>query len=347
VIVDAGNQLFESLQKTNEAPTRADGSPSLRRFSQPAQAGAGRKIAELVAQNNWKGLYEQYYDLAATLDSRLQEDGKYRGNDEAQLKADRAGAQRLEYIRGMGQQLQQFKTESAGTNPARLTADFYPQEKASEGSSNPLEKIPLSLYVRQQEDKWILTQITPKTAIDVSVSKKPEETNPPHELFEKLNSSNRFPKGTIRYLLPDGTAGMVEVDGKWKLSDWLAWIGLGAGLAALTIFTLGSGTVLVSTIGYPLFYLGAGAQVGSSVANIYERNRDGTINPMQVSLDAVNIVSAVTGAGAATAGRFVLDASDVATAGNPYRGMMARLANFADGWFVPLTGAIWLLMARQ
>jgi len=338
-IVDAGNQLFESLQKTNEAPTRADGSPSLRRFSQPAQAGAGRKIAELVAQNNWKGLYEQYYDLAATLDSRLQEDGKYRGNDEAQVKADRAGAQRLEYIRGMGQQLQQFKTESAGTNPARLTADFYPQEKASEGSSNPLEKIPLSLYVRQQEDKWILTQITPKTAIDVSVSKKPEETNPPHELFEKLNSSNRFPKGTIRYLLPDGTAGMVEVDGKWKLSDWLAWIGLGAGLAALTIFTLGSGTVLVSTIGYPLFYLGAGAQVGSSVANIYERNRDGTINPMQVSLDAVNIVSAVTGAGAATAGRFVLDASDVATAGNPYRGMMARLANFADGWFVPLTGA--------
>jgi peptidoglycan hydrolase-like protein with peptidoglycan-binding domain len=346
-IADAGSQLFEGLLQQVSNTSTTDGRVGMRRLLPPALAGAGKKIAELVAQNNWNGLYQQYFEFAITFDNWLQEGSNYRAGNETQLKADRAGTERVEYLRGMGQQLQKFKTESTDTNPVRLIADFYPQEKASEGSANQLEKIPLSLYLGQKEsqflgqtnNQWILTQITPKNAIDVSVPKKPEETNPPQELFDKLNSPNRFPKGIIRYTLPNGVAGVVEVDGNWKLSDWLAFIGLGAGLAALTIFTLGSGTVVVSTIGYPLLYLGAAAQVGSSVANIGERSRDGTINPMQVSLDAVNIVSAVTGVGATTAGRFALDASRSAQAGAPYRGMMAKLAIFADGWFVPLTGA--------
>ena len=346
-IADAGSQLFEGLLQQVSNTSTTDGRVGMRRLLPPALAGAGKKIAELVAQNNWNGLYQKYFEFAITFDNWLQEGSNYRAGNETQLKADRAGTERVEYLRGMGQQLQKFKTESTDTNPVRLIADFYPQEKASEGSANQLEKIPLSLYLGQKEsqflgqtnNQWILTQITPKNAIDVSVPKKPEEINPPQELFDKLNSPNRFPKGIIRYTLPNGAAGVVEVDGNWKLSDWLALIGLGAGLAALTIFTLGSGTVLVSTIGYPLLYLGAAAQVGSSVANIGERSRDGTINPMQVSLDAVNIVSAVTGVGATTAGRFALDASRSAQAGAPYRGMMAKLAIFADGWFVPLTGA--------
>ncbi|MEG3973004.1 peptidoglycan-binding protein [Microcoleus sp. herbarium8] len=346
-IADAGSRLFEGLlqQVTNTSTT--DGRVGMRRLLPPALAGAGKKIAELVAQKNWNGLYQQYFEFAIAFDDWLQEGSNYRAGNETQVKADRAGTERVEYLRGMGQQLQQFKTESAGTNPMRLIADFYPQEKASEGSANHLEKIPLSLYLGQKEsqflgqtnNQWMLTQITPKNAIDVSVPKKPEETNPPQELFDKLNSPNRFPKGIIRYTLPNGAAGMVEVDGNWKLSDWLAFIGLGAGLTALTIFTLGSGTVLVSTIGYPLLYVGAAAQVGSSVANLHERSRDGTINPMQVSLDAVNIASALTGIGATTAGRFALEASQAAQTGFPYRGMMAKLATFADGWFVPLTGA--------
>ena len=345
-IASAGNQLFEELLKSSSPPT-ADGSAGMRRFLPAALTGAGRKIAEQLAQKNWNGLYQQYFEFAIALDRWLQGDGNYRAGNEAQAKADGTATERLEYLKGMGQQLQQFKAQSAGTNPVRLMADFYPQEQAKDRSANQIEKIPLSLYLSQKENQffgqtnsqWVLTQITPKNAIDVSVPKKPEATNPPQELFEKLNSSNRFPKGIIRYTLPDGTAGMVEVDGNWKLSDWLAFIGLGAGLAALTIFTLGSGTVLVSTIGYPMLYLSGAAQIGSSAANLYERSRDGTINPMQVSLDAVNIVSALTGVGATTAGRFALDASGSAAVGAPYRGMMAKLANFADGWFVPLTGA--------
>jgi len=346
-IVDAGSQLFEGLLQQVSNTSTPDGRVGMRRLLPPALAGAGKKIAELVAQNNWNGLYQQYFEFAITFDNWLQEGSNYRAGNETQLKADRAGTERVEYLRGMGQQLQKFKTESTDTNPVRLIADFYPQEKASEGSANQLEKIPLSLYLGQKEsqflgqtnNQWILTQITPKNAIDVSVPKKPEETNPPQELFDNLNSPNRFPKGIIRYTLPNGAAGMVEVDGGWKLSDWLALIGLGAGLAALTIFTLGSGTVLVSTIGYPLLYLGAGAQIGSSVANIGERSRDGTINPMQVSLDAVNIASALTGIGATTAGMIVVDASRSAQTLAPYKGMMAKLATFADGWFLPLTGA--------
>lgn len=313
----------------------------------PALTGAGEKIAGLVAQNNWNGLYQQYFEFAVALDRWLQQGSNYRAGNNRQLEADRAATDRLEYIKGMEQQLQQFRQESAATNPVRLMADFYPQEKAKDGSANGIEKIPLSLYLWQKDSQflwqnntqWMLTQITPKDTIDVSFAKKPSETTPPQALFDRLNSRNRFPKGIIRYQIPNGAAGMVEVDGNWKLSDWLAFIGLGAGLAALTVFTLGSGTALVSTIGYSLFYLGAAAQVGSSVANIYERSGDGTINPMQVSLDAVNIASAMTGVGAAVAGRFAVNASRLATADTPYTGMMAKLATFADGWFVPLTGA--------
>jgi hypothetical protein len=52
----------------------------------------------------------------------------------------------------------------------------------------------------------------------------------------------------------------------------------------------------------------------------------------------VNIASALTGIGATTAGMIVVDASRAQTLA-PYKGMMAKLATFADGWFLPLTGA--------
>ena len=200
----------------------------------------------------------------------------------------------------------------ADKNPTRVAAVLHVEEDFTD--TGDVADVPLSLYYWQEGGDWYLKDLTtPDDQPHWSRAVKPGETEPPKELFDKLDDNAHFPKGVVHWLLPSGTGGQVRTTGPSKLGKVARWVGLIAAAVGLGLVTFGAGTVEV----LGSYALAAGALIGAADAayDFYDRAKHGTLTPGSVMLDLASIVSAVSGMGALRFGRILGGVRKAASAG--------------------------------
>jgi len=294
----------------------------------------------IIPSGDWSAIYQKYFELAMELDSRaislpLNLDPKYRtSQNQDSYTALKTENERFRFTVDVHKKLADFQDRSAGKNPRKVTAYFYPNQNINDTGST-VSVVPLTLYYWSDSINWYLSQINPEQILTVSVPKRDSSSEfPPTELFEKLNSNNRFPTGVIRYLDPTGEQSQIEVTGNWGLSDWLGLVGLGALVIGVGLLTKSpSVTSKVAVWGYRAIYLSTTAGVLASAANLAETTSDGSATPISISLDLLGIVSG--SAAIASQGSIVINRALSAQKG----AAAAQLARFGGGTFIGLKAA--------
>ncbi|MEL6179798.1 MAG: hypothetical protein AAFS10_12640, partial [Myxococcota bacterium] len=287
-------------------------------------AGAGPDIADQIRNGNWERAMRSYRTLALGLDQWI---AKRLEDQQGEHSEEARGAR---YMGAMRNELDAIREH----DPIRVAAVFHPDDKYEE--TGQIHEVPLSLYIWREGNRWKLKDLTnPENTFEDDVPATDDQTEPPHALFEELNTKIHFPKGIIRYQIPDGRGGTVITEERTTLAEWLTYIGLGLAAVGLGLVTFGTGTVAVGGA----WVLAASGVVGAGagVADLVERGDHGNLNTTTVALNLLQIVAGLSGAGAIASGRIVVTASQAAMRGSAYTGTMARIAGFADKAFIPLT----------
>ncbi|MEL7330405.1 MAG: hypothetical protein AAGJ69_11320, partial [Cyanobacteria bacterium J06559_1] len=199
------------------------GAPGVGMVLPSGVAGAEDQLSYLATEQNWAAFYVRYYQLAIGVDQWLLEHPDYRSQDgesEQKIAQDREASARLEKISGdanefgqisesYGRELSDFAQETRGQSPTPITAYFTPQP---EEGAEAIPPIPLTMYYWLEDGKWNLSQILPRGTYNNTIRQSsPEETAPPVELFEQLNSKKRFSVGTLDYSIPGDRQSSVEI----------------------------------------------------------------------------------------------------------------------------------------
>ncbi|MEV5967204.1 DUF4157 domain-containing protein [Kribbella sp. NPDC051952] len=198
----------------------------------------------------------------------------------------------------------------------RVTAVFHSApEYVKTGTPGNL---PLRLYYWQKDSTWYLQDLTHPTNEDsIGIVEAPVaagQTEPPKELFDKLNDEKRYPKGWIQYVLPGpaGRAGVVATagDNGWTIEKVATWISLGlAGAALLAGVVLSGGAAAVAI---PLLWTAsAAAGAVSAVAEMVHESDQGRLTGGKIVMGMAQLIGsiaggAVTGARAIGAARMVM-----------------------------------------
>nr|MDJ0718706.1 hypothetical protein [Prochloraceae cyanobacterium] len=282
------------------------------------------------------GIYQNYYQIAREIDNRAIDlrslyDSEYknegRNNDIEKQPAERN-------LLNTYFELEKLEEKTKGQPSTRLTAYFYPDPSTND-TGKAIDRIPLTMYYWSDETNWYLSQIKPEQTLTVSVAKSEKSAEfPPSELFEKLNSNNRFPVGVIRYLDLAGEQSQVEVTGNWGLSDWLGAVGLATLVLGVGLLTKNPGaTSKVAVWGYRALYASTAAATLGAAANLAETTFDGSATPVSISLDLLGIISGT--AAISSQGSIVINQALSASKG----AAVARLARFSGGTFIALKAA--------
>jgi hypothetical protein len=182
-------------------------------------------------------------------------------------------------------------------------------------------------YVYREGTAWNLVDLTTPKKEKITTETGGSETELPLELFDRLNTRLRFPKGRLYWEMPDGSIRVLVTTEPWSLSDWLQWVGLGLAVLGITAATLGAGTpATLLLVGSAL----AGA--GAAAADITEKSSVGVLTPTDVLIDAITIIGSLAAAGGTAAGRVIVS-------GAFKTGSAARFATYLDARvYLPLVG---------
>lgn len=229
-------------------------------------------------------------------------------------------------------QLQQQMREIEQHDPIRVPAIFHPHEEYRQHGR--ITEVPLLLFTWQADGEWHLKDMTrPDHSFEPSVEAEPGSTQPPHELFERLDTREHLPKGMVYYQLPGQERQAVETTASWALSDYLAFLAIALVVVGLVAFTGPGGAAAAK-----LWFLSAGVVGGLSAAShMAEQAHHGTMTAGSVALDVLQIVGALASAGTISAemgaARAAAAARRLAT---PLTGFAARVATLTDALYVPL-----------
>ncbi len=224
--------------------------------------------------------------------------------------------------------------EIAAHEPTRVWAVFEP-DRERYGDARDFFGMPLQLYYWKQGDEWILRDLTnPERTFEDNVDASPGETEPPHALFQELDTKLHFPKGSIAYQIPGGRSATVETTESMSFADWCQWIGLGLAAAGIILATAGAGAVAV-----PMLVAGSLVTAAGATADMIERADHGALDATTALLDVATIVGSLASAGALSAGRIVASSANALRGGTALTGNAARIAAFANRVYVPLVGA--------
>jgi hypothetical protein len=288
-------------------------------YSEDSLGNAVWSIKNARTAQDWMIAFRQYNRAVTGLDTYIADLLAKKGRKEEgeQLKA--AGT--------MERELTNLLTEHPTTQKVR--AVFYPIDQI-ENLGKPgapefrAKAIHLYFYTYRKEDTWYLVDVT--TPHQVKINKEAgNQSRPPAELFNELNTKLRFPKGRLYYTLADGTGGMVETTAEMRLSEWLTWIGVGVAVIALTVATLGAS--IPATV---LFIAGGVVGATAAAADIYEKHEAGVLTARDIVVDTLAIVANLATAGSAGLGKIV-------ASGALKTGQMARIAALADQVYAPIT----------
>jgi len=307
--------------------------------------------SEMATESRWSDLYRKYYSVSTGLDRWLSTQALFAGDEQTSQESE----QRAEQTAGLSEVRDQL-VDLKEVKPTRIPVTFTlaPEEQEQEELTSVPEAIPMSFYLWQAEGQWHLRQVVPGGPFTNTVPIQEGQTEPPPELFAELDSKLRFPKGTLRYQIPGGREGEVQVTGKMTPQEILGWAALALGLAALAatgVGALAGGAGLAALAGSAkgvAFTLAVGSTVagaGSSTLSLGEQLQHGNPDGMQVTLDVVGLASSVLSLGSLVTGRIV--ASQGARGTAMPKGPLARTGTWQDGatflwWQEP-----WRLMRRD
>ncbi|MFW2438530.1 MAG: DUF4157 domain-containing protein, partial [Arenicellales bacterium] len=220
-------------------------------------------------------------------------------------------------------------------NPSRVPAYFHPRTHYLQ--SGGIRHIPLSLYYWKQDNEWHLKDLTaPTRTFEDTCPASAGENLPPAQLFSKLDYRDHFPDGYVYYQLPGQNLYRLETQSRLTLSDYLSYIALGGAAIGLILVTAGTGTPAVAAFG-------TGMLIGSSLTgalgaavHMSERSSHGALDPTTASIDVLQIIAGLAGAGAIVAGTTARAAGAAARTGTAWSGRAAAFALGADAVYVPL-----------
>jgi hypothetical protein len=215
-------------------------------------------------------------------------------------------------------------------------------------------QIPLQLFVWADGDQWHIRDLhNPKNAWEGSVPFKGEK-QPPEALFQELDHKRHLPKGTIRYLLPDGTGGRIRCKAAKEWYEWVSDIATVFAVVGIAFMTLGMATPLV--VGAYATVAFAASTVAGTVASIGEMAdgvHHGFADTTMIMLNVLDIAGNLASLGMMGGGKLAMGASRAATVkggANAWTGAWANLARAGSLSYRPLaavsiyTGAASLLV---
>jgi hypothetical protein len=205
--------------------------------------------------------------------------------------------------------------EKTNPNAVRIPAVFYPKDgtiKPDQPGKTPMvaQSIPWQFYLintgvanpeqpAHSGGEWVLVDLTstqrfenrePASDFDSARLQQGEAVDPPISMFGELNSRIRFPEGLLYFTLPSGTTYKLETTEPWSLSDWLSAIGIALAAIALVASLVATGGA--SAPAAVAFYAGlgaAGAGIGSTLANLHEKEEQGILTGEDVDSAMVSI----------------------------------------------------------
>jgi hypothetical protein len=244
-------------------------------------------------------------------------------------------ARECEYVFKMAERLRALQPKEGAR---RVFATFLP-DASFRNEKSYHEHIPLHLYLWKEGGDWKLRDITnPERIFDCSAEGGAE---PPAALFQQLDDKAAFPKGVIRYQIPDGAAGQVVCREQKKWHEWVAEAALV--LAAIGLAATGVGLVVeataVSVVASTAFAASALTGAVAAAGDLHDGVSHGWADGAMIALNILQIASGVTAAGAIVTGSLVKGATAAAAAGKNWTGGLARIASMSAPAYVPLTGA--------
>jgi len=158
----------------------------------------------------------------------------------------------------------------------------------------------LRLYYWREGDYWHLRDLTHpsrRESLGELTYKAGAEQEPPHELFNKLDDKERFPKGFIQYQLAgaNGRPGTVQTHADWEWYEVAHWISMALAAAAIVAGLVLSGGTAAPVLVPLLWTLSAAAGVVGSVGHMVHEHGQGRLDAATILVDGVQIVSSVAG----------------------------------------------------
>ena len=186
--------------------------------------------------------------------------------------------------------------------------DWYTKVKSKADSTvqgfmegNAMPRMELPLYVYRKGDYWHIVSFFHRTMgiyfhpepVKLKNEKERTEyaTNPPVELFERLNHSDHLPKGWIIYDLPGkGNAKPIKTTSSWTADQVLGWVSMALLAVGVVAFTFGAGALAGAAL------LGATVTSGLGAAIAWNRRENnGMITNRQRWLYFLDVASAIVG----------------------------------------------------
>ena len=305
-----------------------------------SRAGANIEIEASIRGGQWADAYRHYTTLRNGLDLWIADEMARRFGPQGQ-----SAHWQLTLMRGMQE------TSGAHENTRRVQAVFVADTSYSNHADyNTYRQMPLYLLIWREGTTWHLKDLTnPQHPYEHSDSGG-DATNPSPDLFGELDYAREFPKGVIRYDIPNGFSNRVTTTERKTWVDYVGYAAMILGAAALA--ATGVGAIVEGAAVIAVFNtFAAGATVAAGIAgavaaggDMYERARHGDLDATTVVIDIAQMAAGILTAGAASS-RILVNAARtgaIAEAADPaaqraFRGFAARAALVADRAYIPLT----------
>lgn len=281
--------------------------------------GLGKQLTSAKSHAQWKSFFTKFNKLARDMDTYIEK--RLRASQEQTKKqqdpdnAEEVGltADQLSHASSMSASLENLRAEHPEAQ--RITAVFYPREQfenmGAPGDPQFRAKgIPWVFYLYRERgpnyatrlglDLWTLVDMTSPHKHKANSEPVKAGKGAPVELYKELNSKLRFPKGE---LWVQGTGGgeplKVETTEPWRVSEFLAYVGLAAAGTALAIASMG--TSVPATV----IVIGGVAGAGAAVAEMLEKAEHGMLENKDIAVNVLSIVGSLASVGG-TLGKVVL-----------------------------------------
>jgi hypothetical protein len=221
---------------------------------------------------------------------------------------DKAAGTQLTQLVKLSAELEKAAQDAGANRPRPVNAVFYPEEDYVEKLR--LTGMPLMLFTYHDAGQWYLKDLTNPDKVFTNrldyEAKHGDE--PPPELFEKLDTKDHFPRGFVRYKLPDpraadgsvlrpGRTGVVTTTSPTSPADWFGYVSAALGATALILATGGVGALAVTAC---VVAAGATGAIAAGL-DIHEKREQGILDATTVAVDVVQIIANVAGGAGAVA----------------------------------------------
>jgi hypothetical protein len=256
--------------------------------------------------------------------------------------ADSPEAKQLGYARDMAGQLREI---GAHDTAFRVPGTFIADDSYSKlDGFSTYHVVPMQLFVWREGSTWYLRDLTTNAKKPFKAEAEASEyegDRPPVELFQQLNNAHAYPKGIIRYQMPDGRAGNAPAGeghgGSVVCDEQTGWAEfLSAISTALMVVGLVSAVVGLEPVAALAFYGSAATGAAAGALAIEDAVEHGYDTPGLILLNVVQIAANLASMGVMSAGKVITEAAEASKAGAAWTGAAARVAQIAKAAYVPL-----------